>query len=98
MRREKDSLGEMSLPDGAYFGIQTERARQNFDISGHTIEEYPRYIWSIASIKKVAALDPEIADAICMAAQEIRDGKFRGAFPIDVFHGGGGTSTNMNLN
>lgn len=106
MRIETDLLGEMSLPDQAYYGIQTERARLNFAVSGRTAVDVPFYLWSIAAIKKAAAaanhkigaLDKAIADAIAVAAQEVMDKKFDDQFPIDIFQGGGGTSTNMNMN
>ncbi len=106
MRIEHDSLGEIQVPLVAYYGIQTERARQHFDVSGHTIDDYPVFIRSIAVIKKAAALanrdigvlDANIANAICKAADEILEGKLAGEFPIDIFQGGGGTSTNMNVN
>ena len=106
MRKEKDALGEMLIPKEVYYGIQTERARHNFNVSGQTTEAFPKYIWSIAAIKKAAALankeigalQAEVADAICQAADEILEGKKYHEFPIDVFQGGGGTSTNMNAN
>ena len=106
MRKEVDVLGEMMLPDEAYFGIQTQRAVENFAVSGRTAAEVPHYIWSVAALKQAAAkancqigaLDKSIADAIVQAAQEVMDKKFDDQFPIDVFQGGGGTSTNMNAN
>ncbi len=106
MRREMDLLGELMIPETAYYGIQTERARQNFSVSGKTAGEVPHYIWSVAAVKqaaaranaKIGALNPELAEAIAQAAQEVMDHKFDDQFPIDVFQGGGGTSTNMNLN
>lgn len=106
MRRETDALGDLLLTENAYYGIQTERARKNFDISGQTYERFPDFIWCIAAIKKAAALanartgalDKEIADAIGQAADEIMSGKMKDQFPIDIFQGGGGTSINMNVN
>lgn len=106
MRCEKDSIGEMYLPEDAYYGIQTERARQNFQVSGETIEQYPELIWCIAAIKKSAALSNQqigvlennIAKAIIQAATEVMSGKIQGQFPLDPFQGGGGTSINMNIN
>ncbi|EKN66440.1 aspartate ammonia-lyase [Neobacillus bataviensis LMG 21833] len=106
MRCEKDSIGELYLPMNVYYGIQTERARQNFRISGETIEQYPELIWCIAAIKKSAALSnqhigvlaPDIADAIVKSADEVMAGKMSGHFPLDPYQGGGGTSINMNLN
>lgn len=106
MRIEKDCLGEMGLPENVYYGIQAERARKNFDVSGHTIDELPVFIRSIAEVKKAAALancaigalKKEYADAIAQAADEIIAGKMKGNFPIDILQGGGSTSTNMNVN
>lgn len=81
-------------------------ARHNFDVSGHTVGELPPFIHSIAAIKKAAALanrdigilGDQIAGAICQAADEIMAGKFVKDFPVDLFQGGGSTSTNMNVN
>ncbi len=106
MLKEKDCLGEMEIPEDVYYGIQTERARNNFGISGSTIDDLPDFLCAIAEIKKAAAranarigaLDERIADAICKAADEVIAGKHAGMFPIDVFQGGGSTSTNMNIN
>ncbi|MEN6414595.1 MAG: aspartate ammonia-lyase [Veillonellales bacterium] len=106
MRIEQDCLGELQVPADVYYGIQTERAKHNFDVSGHTISELPTFIRSIATIKKAAALanrdigvlDDQIAGAICQAAEEIIAGKFTEEFPVDIFQGGGSTSTNMNVN
>lgn len=106
MRTETDLLGNMMIPNEAYYGIQTERARQNFAVSGRTAVDVPNYLWSIAAIKRAAAeanskinaLDPELARAISQAATEVMEHKFDDQFPIDIFQGGGGTSTNMNMN
>ncbi|MBK5072721.1 aspartate ammonia-lyase [Budviciaceae bacterium CWB-B4] len=106
MRTETDLLGNMMIPDDAYYGIQTERARINFAVSGKTAVDVPNYLWSIAAIKraaaeansKIGALDPTIAKAIIQAATEVMEHKFDDQFPIDIFQGGGGTSTNMNMN
>ncbi len=106
MRTEEDSLGTMQLDDTLYYGIQTERARRNFSISGKTIDDYPHYIQSIVDIKraaalankKIGALDPAIAGAIVQACDDYCSGFFTGQFPLDVLQGGGGTSTNMNVN
>ncbi len=105
-RLEKDSLGEMKIPVDAYYGIQTERARQNFSVSDETHYDAPHYIWAVACIKKAAAranlkcgvLDSKIAAAIETAADEVMSGRFSDQFPICVYQGGGGTSTNMNVN
>jgi len=106
MRKETDVLGEMMLPDEAYYGIQTVRAQQNFSISGRTTVDIPHYLWSIAAIKqaaalancKIGALDEKLAHAIAQASQEVMDHRFDDQFPVDIFQGGGGTSTNMNAN
>ena len=103
---EKDCLGQMEIREDVYYGIQTERARNNFAISGTTIDELPDFVRAVAEVKKAAALanckigklDQDIADAICQAADEIIAGKMKGMFPLDVFQGGGSTSTNMNVN
>jgi len=103
-RIEKDSLGEINVPSDVYWGAQTQRAIENFSISGMTL---PRiFIHSLALIKHACAsvnrefnlLEPRIADAIIRASEEIREGKFNDQFPIDVFQTGSGTSTNMNVN
>ncbi len=106
MRKEKDSLGELQLPDDVYYGVQTERAKQNFSISGQEISHYSRFLWCLAAIKKSAAmanrdigvLPPELAEAICLAADEVMAGKMDNQFVVDVFQGGGQTSANMNMN
>ena len=106
MSKEHDFLGEIEVPDEAYYGIQTERARNNFAISGATCDDLPEFIRAIAEVKKAAALannkigalDDDICEAICAAADEVITGKMAGNFPIDVFQGGGSTSTNMNVN
>jgi aspartate ammonia-lyase len=106
MRKEIDALGEFFLPDNAYYGVQTERAIRNFSISGQKISHYPKFLWCLAAIKKSAALanqkvgflKGDIAGAICMAADEIMDGKMKEQFPVDIFQGGGETSANMNMN
>jgi aspartate ammonia-lyase len=104
MRTEKDSLGTLELPDGAYYGIQTERARQNFPISGITVD--PLFIHAYALLKHAAASANERAGALAstlagpirQAAKEIMDGKLADQFVVDVFQAGAGTSTNMNVN
>jgi len=106
LRLEKDALGVLHLPDNVYYGIQSERARNNFSISGINIGHYPKFVWAIAAIKKSAALanmeihslEKQIGDAICLAADEVMRGDLHDQFPIDIFQGGGGTSSNMNVN
>jgi fumarate hydratase class II len=103
-RVEKDSMGELEVPAGAYYGAQTQRAVLNFPISGIPMPE--RMIRAHAQLKAAAAdvnaedgrLEPKIAKAIIEAAGEIEAGKHRDQFPIDVYQTGSGTSTNMNLN
>jgi fumarate hydratase class II len=103
-RIEKDSLGEVEVPAGAYYGAQTERARRNFPVSGL---RFPRsFIAALAAIKREAAavneelgqLPHELADAIGRAAAEVEEGRFDADFPLDIFQTGSGTSTNMNAN
>jgi len=103
-REEKDSLGNIELPVDAYYGAQTERARQNFVDSGLSLPG--AFIRSLAIIKRFAAavnaelqlLEPKPAEAIMRAALEVIDGKFDHAFVVDLFQTGSGTSTNMNIN
>ncbi len=103
-RIEKDSLGDVQVPAGAYWGSQAERSRQLFQISGLT--EHPKMIDAYILLKKACAqantelglLDQEVGDAIVQAADEILSGRFRDQFPVDVFHMGAGTSLNMNSN
>ena len=105
-RMEHDSLGEVAVPSGAYYGAQTARAVANFPISGVPISHYPSLIVALAMVKQAAAianrrlglLSPAKCDAIAGAAQEVMDGKLHDQFPVDVFQGGAGTSTNMNMN
>jgi fumarate hydratase class II len=103
-RTEKDSMGEVRVPKIAYYGAQTQRAIENFPVSG--IGFPPRFIRALAIVKHAAAsvneglglLDPKIADAIRRAAGEVMEGKLDGEFVVDIFQTGSGTSTNMNAN
>lgn len=103
-RIEKDSLGERKIPADAYYGVQTDRARENFPISG--LKPKTSYVEATVYIKKAAAkvnkalglLDSQKADAIITAADEILAGKFREWFIVDVYQAGAGTSHNMNTN
>src|SRR2546421_3013600 len=103
-RIEKDSMGEVAVPDEAYWGAQTQRAVDNFPISGLRLER--RMIWALASIKQAAAavnerlglLDPERSKAISEAAGEVASGGLDDQFPVDVYQTGSGTSSNMNTN
>jgi fumarate hydratase class II len=103
-REEKDTMGIVRVPEKAYFGPQTQRAVENFPISGLT---FPlSFIYSLALIKKYASmvnnelglLDKEISKSIIASAQEVIDGIFDDQFVVDVFQTGSGTSTNMNMN
>ncbi len=103
-RLEQDSLGELQVPDAAYYGVQTQRARENFPISGQVAK--PVFVWATVAIKKAAALtnmelgllDEEIGRIIVQAADEVLAGKFMDQFVVDVFQAGAGTSHNMNAN
>jgi fumarate hydratase class II len=103
-RIERDSLGEMRVPAGAYYGAQTARAMENFPISGITFPR--RFIYALGLIKRACAranmelgdLDPHIGNAIVQAATEVMQGRWDAEFPIDIFQTGSGTSTNMNAN
>jgi fumarate hydratase class II len=104
IRIERDSLGDVRVPAGALYGAQTQRAVENFQISG--LKTWPAFIWSMAVIKRAAAevnrdlglLDPGRAEAIVAAAQEVVEGKWNDQFPLDPFQAGAGTSHNMNVN
>ncbi len=104
MRRESDSLGEVLVPENALYGAQTQRAVENFPISG--LKPWRAFIWSMAVIKQAAAgvncdlglLDSERAEAIHAAAQEVIAGKWDDQFVVDPFQAGAGTSHNMNIN
>ena len=103
-RIERDSMGEVRVPKQAYYGAQTQRAVENFPISG--IGFPPRFVRALAIIKHAAAsanqelglLDSKIADVIHAAASEVIDGKLDKEFVVDIFQTGSGTSTNMNAN
>ncbi|MBZ0302656.1 MAG: aspartate ammonia-lyase, partial [Anaerolineae bacterium] len=103
-RIEKDSLGEVKVPAQAYYAAQTQRAVDNFPITG--MRPYPAFIWSMAVIKRCAAevhkdlglLDAALADAIIQAGDEVIAGKFNDQFVVDPFQAGAGTSHNMNVN
>ncbi len=103
-RLESDSVGEKKVSARAYYGVQTLRAYENFKITGNKLPSV--LISSLAEIKKAAAitnkkageLDPEIADAIIFACDEIIRGKYHDEFILDPIQGGAGTSSNMNAN
>jgi fumarate hydratase class II len=103
-RIEHDTMGEVRVPADALYGAQTQRAVENFPISGSVLE--PAQIAALARIKKSAALanarlgvlDGAIATAIAEAADEVIAGRYDSQFPIDVYQTGSGTSSNMNMN
>ena len=105
-RVEKDLLGEKQVPANAYYGVQTQRAIENFPISGIAINHYPGFVeaWAIVKLAaarantQVGAMKPETLAAIEKAAQAVRDGRYHDQFVVDWFQGGAGTSTNMNAN
>ena len=106
-RMEVDLLGEMEVPNDAYYGVHTLRAVENFQISRTTINHVPEFIRGMVAVKKATALanrrlhtlPKEKCDAIVWACDEILDkGRCMDQFPIDVFQGGAGTSLNMNTN
>lgn len=105
-RREHDLLGERDVPYECYYGIQTLRAIENFDISGVTLCSFPSLINALAMVKEAAAeanfglglLDAGIKDAIVAACHDIINGKYHNHFAVDMIQGGAGTSTNMNAN
>ncbi|HEB84098.1 MAG TPA: aspartate ammonia-lyase [Bacteroidetes bacterium] len=105
-RREHDLLGEREVPHEFYYGVQTLRALENFNISGIPISHFPSMIEALAIVKMAAAranrelglLPVEIAEAIVTACGEILDGKWHTHFVVDMIQGGAGTSTNMNAN
>jgi fumarate hydratase class II len=103
-RIEKDSMGELQVPGDALYGAQTQRAINNFPISGLTLP--PAFIKTVTLIKQTAAkvnielgvLDDARGQAIIQAAEQIIQGEHSDQFPIDIFQTGSGTSTNMNVN
>jgi aspartate ammonia-lyase len=103
-RQEKDSLGFKEVPADAYYGIQTARAVENYPISG--MRAHPTLIRAIAMEKQAAAeanlalhlLQPKVAEAIRLAAEEVQSGKWNEQFVVDVFQAGAGVSFHMNTN
>ncbi|MGO1315581.1 MAG: class II fumarate hydratase [Cellulomonadaceae bacterium] len=103
-RIEHDTMGEVRVPANALYRAQTQRAVENFPISGTTLER--AHIEALARVKKAAAranaelgvLDGDVADAIVAAADEVASGRYDADFPIDVYQTGSGTSSNMNTN
>ncbi len=105
-RLEHDSLGQREISDHVYYGVQTQRAMENFAISGVHVCNFEHLIEGLAFVKKAAAqanfelgvLDEAKKDAICDTCDEILAGKLHENFTVDMFQGGAGTSTNMNAN
>ncbi|WP_267487986.1 lyase family protein, partial [Streptomyces sp. DH12] len=101
---EHDSMGEVKVPAGAKWRAQTQRAVENFPISGQRLER--AHIEALARVKGAAAkvnarlgvLDEDVAEAIQEAAAEVAEGRWDAHFPVDVFQTGSGTSSNMNAN
>lgn len=105
-RLERDSLGQREISDDAYYGVQTQRAMENFAISGVFVHNFDHLVEGLAMVKKAAAManhelgvlsEPKMR-AICGACDELLSGKLREHFTVDMFQGGAGTSTNMNAN
>ncbi|TWF58342.1 aspartate ammonia-lyase [Neorhizobium alkalisoli] len=105
-RIEEDALGTRSMPDDILYGIQTARAVDNFSISGRVIADIEGFVPAIVAIKRAAAranmktgdLELQIAEAIDSAGSEYAQTVSRQDFPVDIYHGGGGTAANMNVN
>src|SRR3954452_213510 len=105
-RTERDLLGDKQIPANAYYGVQTARALENFQISGVTINHYPGFVeaWAIVKLAAaqantdVGAMKPEKLAAIEKATQVVMQGKYHDQFVVDWYQGGAGTSTNMNAN
>lgn len=104
IRIEQDLIGQMNIPQDAYYGIHSVRARENFNVTGSPV--HPELIKALAVVKQAAAetnvslglLERSIGDAIYQAAGEVADGKYYQEFIVDALQGGAGTSTNMNMN
>lgn len=105
-RLEHDFLGDREIPNEVYYGVQTLRAKENFDITGIPLSSQPMFIKAFGAVKKAAAyanrdcgvLDARLADAIAFASDELMAGKYLDQFISDLIQGGAGTSCNMNVN
>lgn len=105
-RIENDLIGALEVPDCAYYGVHTQRAVNNFHITGTKLSDYPEFIDALAYVKWAAAdtnseldvLADNLKDAIVKACQKIIEGGYYDNFPVDMIQGGAGTSTNMNAN
>jgi len=106
LRTERDLLGDKQVPSDAYYGVQTARALENFQISGTQINHYPGFVeaWAIVKLAAaqantdVGAMKPEKLTAIEKACNAVLAGKYHDQFIVDWYQGGAGTSTNMNAN
>ena len=105
-RTESDLIGELQVPNEAYYGVQTQRAIDNFHISNYKMYHFPEFVKAIGYVKLAAAqtnhelglLPDWLLAPISQACQEVIDGKWNEQFPVDMFQGGAGTSVNMNAN
>jgi aspartate ammonia-lyase len=105
-RTESDLLGEKQIPNDAYYGVQTLRAVENFQISGQTTKDYPELVDAFVLVKLAAtkanydsgALPKYVLDAVEKASKEVLAGKYHDQFVVDLYQGGAGTSANMNVN
>src|SRR4051812_16458492 len=103
-RTEHDLLGDKEIPNDAYYGVQTARALENFQVSGVKTNFYPDYVRAYAMVKLAAArantdvgrMKKEKLDAIEKACKAVIDGKYHDQFCTDLYQGGAGTSANMN--
>lgn len=106
MRMEHDLLGDKEISNEVYYGVQTLRARENFNITNSTLSQFPTFIISLAKVKKACALanynlgslEEHKKNAICEACDEIISGELHEQFIVDMIQGGAGTSINMNAN
>lgn len=105
-RIESDLLGDLQVPKQAYYGVQTQRAIENFKISGSKMSDFPEFVRAIAYVKLASAqtnhelglLPTELLAPITQACNELIEGKLHDQFPVDMIQGGAGTSVNMNAN
>ena len=106
MRIEHDLIGNKEIPKDVYYGVQTARAKENFNITGVLLSGFPTFINSLAKVKKAAALanyeldmlKEDKKNAICEACDDIIGGEYHDQFIVDMIQGGAGTSINMNAN
>ncbi|NVO03363.1 MAG: aspartate ammonia-lyase [Bacteroidetes bacterium] len=105
-RKEHDFLGELNIPENVYYGIQTLRALENFNITGISLSKQPTFIKALGYVKKAAALankdcgvlDEKTTEAICFGCDQLIAGNYHDQFVTDLIQGGAGTSCNMNAN